>query len=409
MTDILASRAARVTLVMACLYGGFGVSLPFLSRWLEVERGLGGAEIGAVLSIAQLTRILIGPVIAFWADGAADRRRPIIVLGFAAVAAYAAFFFLAHSFWPLLLCGFLALATTQAVTPFVEAALLRATAEGKLSYGVGRGLGSLSFIIATIAGGALIARFGLGAVVVWVLSAVVLFALSAWLGLKPDPSPASAQTQSVAARLTLARGLLRTRRFLILIVACGLIQAAHAFYYGFSVMVWRGQAIPAETVGVLWSVGVAVEVVFLWTLPFFERRIDPVGLILIGAAGATVRWLALGFAPTGLVLWPLQALHALSFAAAHVGAMRLLYREAPEAAAGMAQTLYAALASGLLMGASTLLSGVLYDAVGAQGYWAMAILAAAGGTLGLLLLEPPLRRPIGAKVVTDPLKGEQTN
>ena len=43
-------------------------------------------------------------------------------------------------------------------------------------------------------------------------------------------------------------------------------------------------------------------------------------------------------------------LTALSFAAVHVGAMRLIYREAPESAAGLAQTLYAALASGLLMG-----------------------------------------------------------
>ncbi len=63
-----------------------------------------------------------------------------------------------------------------------------------------------------------------------------------------------------------------------------------------------------------------------------------------------LRWVLMGFGPTGLLLWPIQALHALSFASAHVGAMRLLFREAPQSAAGLAQTLYAALASGLLMG-----------------------------------------------------------
>jgi PPP family 3-phenylpropionic acid transporter len=113
----------------------------------------------------------------------------------------------------------------------------------------------------------------------------------------------------------------------------------------------------------------------------------------MGAGGAVARWLAMGFAPLGLVLWPLQALHALSFAAAHVGAMRLLYREAPEHSAAMAQTLYAALSAGLLMGGSTLLSGYLYDLVGARGYWAMAVMAAAGGALALLLIQPPPRRP----------------
>ena len=59
----------------------------------------------------------------------------------------------------------------------------------------------------------------------------------------------------------------------------------------------------------------------------------------------------------------------------------------------MAQTLYAALSAGLLMGAATLLSGHLYDVAGAKGYWAMAAMAAAGGLLGLLLLGPRPRRP----------------
>jgi MFS transporter, PPP family, 3-phenylpropionic acid transporter len=68
--------------------------------------------------------------------------------------------------------------------------------------------------------------------------------------------------------------------------------------------------------------------------------------------------------------------------------MRLLFREAPESAAATAQTLYAGLSAGLLMGLATLLSGRLYDAVGAQGYWAMAGIALAGGVLALLLLEP---------------------
>ena len=190
-----------------------------------------------------------------------------------------------------------------------------------------------------------------------------------------------------------ANALLRNRRFLILIVACGLIQAAHGFYYSFSTIVWRGQGISPEMVGVLWAFGVAVEVAFLWSLPFIERRTTPEALILIGAGAAVARWFAMGFAPLGWVLWPLQAMHALSFAAAHVGAMRLLQREAPEHSAAMAQTLYAVMSGGLLMGASTLLSGHLYDIGGAIGYWAMAAMAAAGGALALLLLPPKTRVP----------------
>jgi PPP family 3-phenylpropionic acid transporter len=185
---------------------------------------------------------------------------------------------------------------------------------------------------------------------------------------------------------------MRNRRFLILISACGLIQSAHGFYYGFSTLVWRGQGIPEDVIGLLWAFGVAVEVVFLWSLGPIERRISPTAFILLAAAGGVVRWAIMGFAPQGVALWPLQALHTLSFAAAHVGAMRLLYREAPEHSQGMAQTLYAAVSGGVLIGASTLLSGALYDHWGARGYWAMAAIAAAGGLLATLLLAPSTRR-----------------
>lgn len=392
--SVFTSRAARVTLVMSCLFATTGVTLVFLPRWLEVERGLSGAEIGAVLSLAQAARLVTGPAIAFWADGAADRRAPMRIIALAALAAYAAFFFAAHDFWTLLALGFLALSLIQGLVPLVEAATLRATAQGRFSYGVARGIGSVAFIVANIAGGVLVAHFGVGAVVTWVLVGLAVTVVAAWLGLQADPpSQAAKSAQSREARFAAVKDLLRSRRFLILIIACGLIQSAHGFYYNFSTLVWRGQGVPADTIGLLWAFGVAVEVAFLWSLTPIERRVSPQAMILVGAVGGALRWTLLGFAPTGAVLWPLQALHALSFAAAHVGAMRLLYRDTPEASAAMAQTLYAVMTGGLLMGASTFLSGMLYDGVGARGYWAMAAMAALGAALSLMLLAPERRTP----------------
>jgi MFS transporter, PPP family, 3-phenylpropionic acid transporter len=385
-TPASASAAVRMTIVMSCLFATAGVNMVFLPRWLEFERDLAGAEIGAVLSLAQAARIVTGPAIALWADGAADRRTPLRIVAFASVGAYLAFFFLARDFGSLLIVGFIALSLTQAMTPLMEAAALRATAQGKMPYGIARSISSASFIVATIAGGALIARFGLGAVVAWVLTALMATALASWFALKPDPAPARVCDGGSAGQAGIM-ALLRNPRFLTLIMACGLIQSGHAFYYGFSTLIWQGQGIADDVVGLLWGFGVAVEVVFLWNLASIERRVSPEALILAGAGAGVLRWLAMGFAPTGLALWPLQALHALSFAAAHVGAMRLLYRETPEAAQVMGQTLYAALSGGILMGAAMLVSGALYDFIGAGGYWAMALLAGAGGGLALRLLS----------------------
>lgn len=387
--SIFSTPAARVTMVMSALFGTTGVILVFLPRWLEVERGLTGAEIGIILSLAQFARVITGPLIAYRADRAADRATPLKIIALAAIFAYAAFFFLAQGFWPLLIFGFIALTLTQSMTPLIEAATLRASAQGKLSYGVARGIGSIAFIAANVLGGIVIARFGLFAVVIWVLSGLALTAATSWFGLHRDPPLVRTHTSRSGG----ANDLLRNRRFLILIISCGLIQAAHGFYYSFSTIVWRGQGISPEMVGVLWAFGVAVEVAFLWSLPFIERRTTPEGLILLGAGAAVARWIVMGFAPLGFVLWPLQAMHALTFAAAHVGAMRLLHREAPEHSAAMAQTLYAVLSGGLFMGVSTLLSGYLYDLGGAIGYWAMAAMGAAGGALALLLIPPKPRVP----------------
>jgi PPP family 3-phenylpropionic acid transporter len=394
--SMFSSRPGRVLMVMAALFGAYGVLLPFLSRWLEFERGLSGAEIGAVLSLAQLARIFTGPVIADWADRVQDRRTPIRFLALGATAAFIVFFTLAQDFYALLAIGFVALTLTSAVAPFVEGATLRACERGPLPYGLVRGLGSVSFIFANVVGGILMSRFGVDAVAVWIVCGMGLTALIAFVRLAPDPAVHDAPKHG--ARDGGWGALLASRRYMLVIVGGGLIQGAHAFYYGFSTLVWRGQGLSPEYIGLLWGFGVAVEVAFLWSLPRIEPRISPEALILIGGIGAALRWTAMGFAPTGFILWPIQALHALSFAAAHVGAMRLIFREAPESAAGRAQTLYAALSGGLFMGLSMLASGWLYDVGGSRGYWAMAVLALAGACVAAPLLGGARRRP-GAGVV----------
>jgi MFS transporter, PPP family, 3-phenylpropionic acid transporter len=386
--SLFSTRAARVTLVMSCLFAMNGVVLPFLPRWLEIERGLGGAQIGLLLSLPLFLRALIGPAVAFWADGCADRRTPLRWLTLAAALAYAVFFFIPRDFPGLLFWGFAALSLSQCLFPLVEAALMRASQEGRLSYGVARGVASGAFVLGNVMGGFVIARFGQGATAVWVMIAFALSMLAAWRALRPDPSPPLALA-GARIRLAGAVALISNSRFLLIVLGCGLIQGAHGFYYGFSTLVWRGQGLADDVIGWLWAFGTLIEIAFLWSLPLLERRISPEGLILMGGAGATLRWTLLGFAPLGFVLWPIQGLHSLSFAAAHVGAMRLLFREAPEEAQGLAQTLYAALASGVMIGGAILLSGMLYDAYGARGYWAMAAMAACGSAVAACLLMLP--------------------
>jgi MFS transporter, PPP family, 3-phenylpropionic acid transporter len=386
----------RLTLIMSCLFAGTGMWLPFIARWLEENHGLSGLEIAAVVSGAQLARFVLGPLIAAWADGFADRRGALRVLSVVALALYA-LFFNAQGFWALALTSFLAQTIAQAMTPLVEGAILRGTVRhGGLSYGISRGIGSIAFIISNVLGGLLIARFGIGAVGVYVVACMLAAMATALFVLSPDPTE-NGEKSGFRARLGEALSLFRNRAFAMPVIAASFIQCAHAFYYGFSTLVWKKQGFSDDLIGWLWAFGAIIEVGLLWTLPRFERRFSPEALIAMGGAGALVRWTALAFLPPPLFLWPLQALHALTFAATHVGALRLVQREAPDRIAGVAQTLYAALASGTLVGLAMLLAGQLYDTVGALGYLAMTVIAAAG--LAMIAPAIPLT---GAKRVPRP-------
>ena len=74
----------------------------------------------------------------------------------------------------------------------------------------------------------------------------------------------------------------------------------------------------------------------------------------------------------------LQCLHALSFGAAHLGAIGFVSRAAAAEMAATAQG-YLSVALGLVMAAAMGISGVLYARWGAAAYAAMALVAGAGG------------------------------
>lgn len=382
-TSILDEPVARLTLSMSALFCGSGALLPFLPRWLEEERGLTGLEIGAVASAAQLARIVVGPLIATWADGFPDRRTPIRLLALASLGLYA-LFFLSDGLLALFTLSFLAASMMQALTPLIEGGALRWSQTGRIPFGVARGIGSAGFILGNVAGGALIALYGPNMVALWLLASMAIVVATAFAGLKPDPAPANAKSLGYRGRLKLGLAFATTPRFARILFGAGFIQAAHAFFYSFSSLAWRAQGFSDATTGLLWAFAVGVEIWFLVMLPQIEKRMTPEAMLVIGGAAAVLRWMLMALAPPLWALWPLQALHALSFAAVHVGALRLILREAPEEVSGLAQTFYAALASGILIGLATLLSGSLYDAFGAGGYWAMAGVAA----IGLVLVAP---------------------
>jgi len=373
--------------VLACLYfAGFGCLIPFLPLWLEKVHGFSGAEIGVVLAIAGFSRAIAGPLTAAWADGRNDRRAPlfmftiILTLGFALlklltgfVAVFALILILDIAFWGLL--------------PVVETTLLRLTRDARPPYGVARGLASAAFVAGTTTVG-----FMNDATKsywpIWAFLLVISAAMIAWSAVMPrEPVLARAEIREpFGERLSAGLGMLRNPQFTLFIFAAGLIQASAAFLYTAGSLVWTNvQHFSGNTIAMLWNIGTLAEVGFLIFLGGWSARFRPETLIVAGGVGAVIRWTALAMLPPLWIVIPLQLLHAFSFAATFLGGMRFIQTLYGDDRTPTAQMIYMGLANAPTYAAAVLVSGPLYDRVGAPGYFAMTGVAGAGLVLAVML------------------------
>jgi PPP family 3-phenylpropionic acid transporter len=367
------SPTLRLGLFYAALYLTSGVYSPYLTVWLKAG-GLSGGAMGVIIALPLIARALTAPMIAAWADRFALRRTPILLLAVSAAMLFAVMA-VWRGFWPWLILWFAGSSLFSACTPLSDVIVLRLAARQGFAYAVPRGVGSAGYVLANILGGALIGVFGPLTIPIWMATGGGLTAVATPLTLPPEPVSAHAVAKD---RWGGAGALLRNRAFMLMIVSSGLIQAGHAFYYSFSALIWRDQGLSPTLIGLLWGVGVGMEVLFLWFGEPWRRRVGADRLLILGGLGGLVRWTAFAFSPPAWMLFPLQGLHALSFTATFIASLQLVERLSPPESASAAQSLNAALYGGVMIGLATLASGPLYDHFGAGGYIAMSALVALG-------------------------------
>lgn len=370
------STPLRLSLFYAALYLTSGVSLPYIGTFLR-DRGMSGGQIGLILAAPLLLKPFTGPVLAVWADGFTLRRTPMILLLAGAGLGYAALLTTSTLCW-LMLAWFVGQTLISTVSPLIDVVSLRRARLESFNYGVPRGAGSMAFIATNLAMGVILTVAAPTIIALWIATTCLIGALAAATLVPPERVHAEGAKPGRSARWKGLGDLMRNRTFVLAVVTAGLIQGAHAFYYGFSAILWRKQGISEPMIGVLWGVGVAVEVGFMWFLEPLRRRWGPEPFLILGASAAVLRWTLYAFEPPLWALFPLQALHALTFAASFLASLRLIEKLAPPEAASPAQAINSALSSGFTLGIATLASGPLFDAFGARGYAATAVMALLG-------------------------------
>ncbi len=375
--------AVRVAMVYAALFFGIGVSLPFLPVWLKA-RGLDAQTIGLALALQSLMRVLVAPAVSHLADRL-GRLRPVMMV--AAAVALAGLVWLggvAEGTGALLAGVAVAYGAFAPLMPLSDAYAVSASRRLGLDYGRMRLWGSLAFIAGSMVAGAvqdlLPARH-----LIWLIAGAQAVLMVA-IGLLPRRERDAGGEQG--GDLTEGEGLaILSVPFFLFVTVAGLVQASHAFVYGFSALHWKGLGHSGTVVGVLWTTGVVAEIVLFWFSGTVMARLGAVRLLMIGALAGTVRWIGLSLDPPLGLLFLLQALHGLSFGATHLGAIAFLRSRLPLSRLATAQSIYGAVSHGLFMTSAMWLSGLLYHQFGARGWWAMAAMTGAA-----LLLALPLRR-----------------
>jgi MFS transporter, PPP family, 3-phenylpropionic acid transporter len=368
----------RLAIFYACQFAIAGIQMPFFPLWLDA-RGLSVEEIGLVLAAPILVRIFAIPLLSRAADRAGELRTGLIAASFASALGFAIVGF-AHGFVAIMFAVAMAALVSGPIMSLADAYALKGLHARGRAYGPVRMWGSAAFIAANLGSGLLLVVIAADRLI-WLIA--VLFALQGaaalWLR-RLEPAGAVPAKRGLEGE-----HLWRSSRLLAVALAASLIQASHAMYYGFSAVDWTAKGIGSTTVGMLWAIGVMIEIA-LFALSG-RLRIGPGMLLAIGATAGAIRWLAMTLDPPLALLVPIQCLHGLSFGATHLGAIQFISRAAGErrtaAAQGDLSTLMA-----IASAAATGVSGLLYTSLGDQGYAVMAAMAVLGG----VCLIPVLRQ-----------------
>jgi PPP family 3-phenylpropionic acid transporter len=385
MIASISSFPVRMALFFGAYFFATGVQVPYLPLWLD-GRGLTAAEISLVAAAPLVLRIFIPPTVAFFADRAGRHRDTIMVLSWAGLLALL-LLSQAHGLAMILGLTLLHGLCWSSIMPLTETLAVAGVRQAGVDYGRMRLWGSLSFIAASFVGGVLVGRWGADAAIWLIVSGAVAVVLAGWVlphgpaqagGVDASSRPAPDKTR--ARRLSPADifSLMRSPSFALFLLAVSAIQSAHALFYTFGTLHWQHQGISTDWSGVLWAVGVVIEIGLFACSGAIAARLGPLGLIHIGAMASIVRWLAMALDPPLATLVGLQALHGLTYGATHLGAIHYMARHVPEAQAGTAQAILAAITSGIAMSLATLISGQLYAIFGGRAYLAMAAIAAIG-------------------------------
>lgn len=352
-------------------YGYVGVFSPYASLYFA-DKGMTAAQIGVLMSLMQVMRIF-GPNLWGWvADRHQQRVTVLRITAIAAVAAFSGIFF-GQTFAQFFLVMVAVNLFTSAQGPLSEALMLSEMRGDMTHYGRLRLWGSVGFIVTVTLGGPLLDWYGIR-FMPWM--ALALLALVLVASLRMHETPHGGLHQDMPSVMA----LLKRREVIAFFASTFLMIAAHASLYVFYSLYLAEIGYNKTVIGLMWSLGVVVEILFFFYQAPIFRRFGVQKLMIASLLIAVVRFLMIGLGAQSLfILLVAQVLHAATFGVHHSASVATLQRWFSGPLQARGQALFTSISYGLGGTLGGLILGGFWDTFGPQTVYFMAAIFSLAG------------------------------
>ncbi len=345
-------------------FASLGALLPFWGPYLQA-RGFGPAEIGELMAVIMVTK-LIAPNIWGWIADHTGLRMPIVRLAsLLSVVCFVGVFF-AEGFWRLALVMMLFSFFWNASLPQFEAVTMSHLKQRPEDYSRIRLWGSIGFILTVGLLGFLLEKRGVELVPQMVLLLYIgIFINSLLVPERPAEHPTSPQVSIIQ--------VMKRPDVSALLLVTFLMQASHSTYYAFYSIYMEDAGYSSSAIGELWALGVIAEVLVFLVMHRLLQRWGARRVLIASLAIAVVRWILVGLAPENLPLVLLaQLMHAATFGTFHAAAIHLIHHYFIGRHQGRGQALYSSISFGAGGAFGSLLSGYLWTGIGPAATYGVA-------------------------------------
>ena len=348
----------------------WGIFLPYWTGFLVQGKGLDISEASLIMGFGLVVRGVSALVGYPYASKFLSAHKVVVLLIIGSLVA-TLLYIPSTSFTSLFVVTLIFSVFYPTLLPAVESTAGILMQKGDGAYGKARSFGSLGFIISVLVISMLTGQFGDKAIL-WAMICMLVIMLIKYM--MPSPTVLTAKPIKEENKHAMKMSSLwKIKSFPIVLLIVFLLQGAHASYYNYGYMYLQDIGVNSYYIGMIINIAVIFEIICFAKADYLFGKWKPSSLLLIAAAGSTLRWLLIFVFPNVWIFMLSQSLHALSFALAHYAFILYITNSLPKEQNSNAQGVYSAFAMSFSTAILTLAGGFLYDISPGLSFAGMAI------------------------------------